>query len=55
MNIKKKVRIKLKQMNKDIFSNQILLQLIEYLFQLIQIMVTMLKDLMLENIIYKKA
>ena len=32
MNIKQKVRIKIQQMNLDIFSNQILLELIGYLF-----------------------
>ena len=32
MNIKQKVRIKIRQMNKDIFSNQILFELINYLF-----------------------
>ena len=53
MNIKQKVRIKIQQMNIDIFSNQILLELIDCLFLFIQIMKTMLKDLILENNIYQ--
>ena len=32
MNIKQKVRIKIQQMNLNIFSNQILLESIDYLF-----------------------
>ena len=32
MNIKRKVRIKIQQMNRDILTNQILLELIENLF-----------------------
>ena len=32
MNTKQKVRIKIRQMNIDIFSNQILLESIDYLF-----------------------
>ena len=32
MDIKQKVRIKIQQINIDIFSNQILLELIDYLF-----------------------
>ena len=32
MSIKQKVRIKIRQMNIDIFSNQILLESIDYLF-----------------------
>ena len=55
MNIKQKARIKTREMNIDIFSNQILLESIDCLFLFIQIMVPMLKDLMLENIIYQKA
>ena len=54
-NIKQKVGIKIQQMNTDIFSNQILLELINYLFWFMQIMATMLKNLMLENIIYQKV
>ena len=34
MNIKQKLRIKIRQMNIDIFSNQTLLELIDYLFNL---------------------
>ena len=41
--------------NEYTFSNQILLELIDCLFYFIQIMMTMLKDLMLKNIIYQKA
>ena len=55
MSIKQKVRIKIQQMNIDIFSNQTLLQSIDYLFYFIQIKPTMLKDLKLENIIYRKV
>ena len=55
MNIKQKVRIKIQQMNLHIFSNQILLESIDYLFQFIQIKATMLKDLMRKNIIYQKG
>ena len=55
MNIKQKVRIKLHQTNLDIFSNQTLLESIVYSFQFIQIKMTILKDLKLEDIIYQKA
>ena len=51
MNIKQKVRIKIPQINLYIFSNQILLESIDYLFWFIQIKATMLKGLILENII----
>ena len=44
MNMKQKLRIKIRQMNIDISSNQILLELID-LFQFIQIKMTMPKDL----------
>ena len=37
MNIKQEVRVKVREMNKDIFSNQILLHLMDYLYQFIQI------------------
>ena len=37
MNIKQKVRIKLQEMKLDIFLNQTLLELIDYLYQFIQI------------------
>ena len=55
MSIKQKVRIKIQQMNKDIFFNQTLLESMNYLFYLIQMRLAMLKDLMIENIIYQKA
>ena len=54
MNKKKKKRIKIQQMNKGIFSNQILFELIGYLFQFIQIKMEILKDLKLKDIIYQK-
>ena len=54
MNIKQKLRIKMQQINKDIFSNQTLLESIDFLFYFIQIMVRILKDLMVENFIYQK-
>ena len=41
-------------MNVYIFSNQILLELIDYLFQFIQIKMTTLKDLKFEDITYQK-
>ena len=47
--------IKIQQMNLDIFSNQILLNSIDYLFRFIEIKVIILKDLMLECIIFQKA
>ena len=55
MSIKQKVRIKIQQMNEDIFFNQTLLESMNYLFYLIQMRLAMLKDLMIENIIYQKA
>ena len=55
MNIKKKKTIKIRQMNIDTLSNQILLELIGCLFQFIQIKVTMLKDLKLEYITNQKT
>ena len=42
-------------MKLDIFSNQILLELIDFLFWFIQIMATTLKDLMFKTIIYQKV
>ena len=45
MNIKQKMRIKMRQTNVDIFPNQILLELIDYLLQFIQINMAILKDL----------
>ena len=52
--MKQKLKIKIRQMNLDIFSNQILLESIDCLFQFIQIKITMLKDLKLRDIIYQK-
>ena len=54
-NIKQKVRLKILQMNKDIFSGQISLELIDYLLQVIQTKMKILKDLKLEDIIYQKT
>ena len=51
-NVFSKGRIKVQQMNIDTFSNQILLELIDYLFSFIQIKMLMLKYLMLKSIIY---
>ena len=42
-------------MNIDIVSNQILLELIDHLFQFIQIKMTILKDLKLKDIIQQKG
>ena len=50
MNIKRKVIIKIQQMNFDISLNQILLESIDY-SQFIKVRETRLKDLMLKNII----
>ena len=47
--------IKIQQMNIDTFFNQILMELIDYLFLFIQIEMLILKDLMFENIAYPKA
>ena len=47
MSIKQKVRINIRQMNIDIFSNQTLLEFI-------QIKISILKDLKLEDITYQK-
>ena len=55
MNIKQKVRIKIRQMNIGIFSNQFLLKSIDYLFWFIQTKMTILKYLKLEDIIYQKV
>ena len=55
MNIKQKVRIKMQQMNIDIFFNQTLWELTNCLFWLVQIKTTILKDLKLEDITYQKA
>ena len=54
-NTKQKLRIKIQQINVDIFSNQVLLKLIDYFFYFIQIKMTVLKDLELKDIIYQKA
>ena len=42
-------------MNIDIFSNQILLESIDYLLYFSQIKMKMLKDLKLKDIVYQKA
>ena len=42
-------------MTKDVLSNQILLESIDYLFMFIQIKIAMLKDLKLHNITYQKG
>ena len=55
INIKQKVRIKIQQINIDIFSNQILLKPIGYLFYFIHMKMTILKDLKLGNITNQKA
>ena len=55
MNIKQKVRIKMRQMNINIFSNQILLESTNYLFLFIQIKITILAYLKLEDITYQKV
>ena len=54
MNIKQKVRIEIQQTYIDIFWDQILLELIDYLFQFIQTKAMILKYLKLEDITYHK-
>ena len=44
----------MQQMNIDILSNQTLSESIDYLLQFIQMKPTMLKDLILENIVCQK-
>ena len=53
MNVKPKVRIKEQQMRIDIFLDKILLELIDLFFYFIQIKMSILKDLKLEDIIYQ--
>ena len=55
MNIKQKMRIKIQQMNVDIFLKQTLLELTDYLFPFIQIKMTVLRDLKIEDITYQKV
>ena len=50
-----KTKYENKNVTKDIFTNQILLESIDCLFQFIQLKMPMLKDLKLEDIIYQKA
>ena len=54
MNIKQKVRIKMQQMNRNIFSNQTLLELIDYLFQFIQTKMEILRVLNSKILFTKK-
>ena len=54
MNLKQKTRIKMRQINTDIFSNQVLLESINCLFYFIQMKMPMLKVLNLEDITYQK-
>ena len=55
MNIRPKVRIKIRQVNIDIFSNQILFELIDYFFKFIQTKITNREGLKRKDIIYRKA
>ena len=55
MNVKQKMRIKMQQMDIDIFLNHTLWELTDCLFWLVQIKMPMLKDLKLEDITYQKA
>ena len=55
MNIKQKVRIKIQQMDTDIFFNQILLEWINCLFKFIQIKIPMLRDLKLKDFAHRKT
>ena len=54
MNIKQKVRIKMRQMNINIFSNQILLESTDYLFLFIQIKITILAYLNSKTLLTKR-
>ena len=54
MNIKQKVRLKIRQVSIDIFSNQSLLELLDCLFWFIWIKAMMLKDIVSKSIIYQK-
>ena len=55
MNVRPKVRIKTRKVNIDIFSNQILFKLIDYLFKFIQTKMTNRERLKRKDIIYRKA
>ena len=55
MSLKQKFRMKIQQINIDNISNQTLLESVDYLFWFIEIKLTMLKDLIHENIISQKA
>ena len=56
MNVKPKVRIKEQHMSIDIFLDKILLELIDhFFFYFIQIKMSILKDLELEDIIYQNG
>ena len=48
------MRIKVQKINIDIFSNQTLLELTDCLLQVIQIKITIQKDLNLKDITYQK-
>ena len=53
MNMKQKVTIKIRQTNFDIYSNQILVELIKDLFEFTQLKLFLLKDLNLRGITYQ--
>ena len=55
MSLKQKFRMKIQQINIDNISNQTLLESVDYLFWFIEIKLTMVKDLIHENIISQKA
>ena len=55
MNIKQKVRLEAQQMNIDILLNQILCELIDFMFWFIQTKMKGLKDLMVKSVIYEKV
>ena len=55
MNIKQKVRIKIRGISIDIFSNQTLQEITDCLFCFIQINMTMQKGIKPEDIIYQKV
>ena len=55
MKVRQRVRIKVRLIDIDIFSNQILLESIDYLFYFIHIKMAILKDLTFETNIYQNA
>ena len=55
MKIKQKVKRKIQQMSIDIFSNEFFLEIVDCLFQFIQMKMFILTDLKLKGIIYENT